>query len=185
MKSVDLTRRFSIVTFDGVRVPAAQVVGEVGDAAAAVRRQLQYALVLCAAESVGAMQRAFDMTLEWTFDRYSFGRPLASYQAIKHRMADMKAWLEGSHAITDQAAIAVSKSSASADELARVAKAFVGEFGSELMQEGVQLHGGLGVTFEHDVHIFLRRHTIDRTLFGTPAHHRQMITNVLTQGSAA
>ena len=72
-----------------------------------VERQLQLALVIANAEAVGAMQTAFDMTVEWAFDRYSFGRPLASYQALKHRFADMKTWLEASHAISDDAAAAV------------------------------------------------------------------------------
>ncbi len=69
-----------------------------------VERQLQLALVIATAESVGAMQTALDMTIEWAFDRYSFGRPLASYQELKHRFADMKTWLEASHAISDAAA---------------------------------------------------------------------------------
>ncbi len=91
LQSVDLTRRFSTVRFDGVRLPAsAQPSVAVGGAAAQVERQLQLALVLVTAEAVGAMQRAFDMTVEWAFDRYSFGRPLASYQELKHRFADMK-----------------------------------------------------------------------------------------------
>ena len=89
MQTVDLTRRFDIVTFDDVRVPAAAVVGTAGEAAADVHRQFELLIVLLNAESVGAMQAAFDMTVEWAFDRYSFGRPLASYQALKHRFADM------------------------------------------------------------------------------------------------
>ena len=90
MRTVDLTRRFSVVTFDDVRLPASAVVGEVGAgrragraAAPAGHRRWPNA------ESVGAMQAGFDMTVEWAFDRYSFGRPLASYQALKHRFADM------------------------------------------------------------------------------------------------
>ena len=75
MKSVNLTRRFSIVRFDDVRVPPAAVLGEVGVAGPDVEWQLQHACVILAAEGVGAMQRAFDMTVEWAFDRYSFGRP--------------------------------------------------------------------------------------------------------------
>ncbi len=181
MNTVDLTRRFAIVSFDGVRLPVGAVVGELGGAALAVERQLQVALVLCAAESVGAMQRGFDITLEWVLDRYSFGRPLGSYQAIKHRLADMKAWLEASHAIADAAAIAVSNGDPGAEETARAAKAYIGVYGSELLHECVQFHGGLGVTFEHDVHLFLRRHTLDRTLFGTPSHHRRAITDVMSK----
>ena len=77
MQTVDLTRRFGVVRFDEVRVPATAVVGEIGAAHAQVERQLQLALVMLNAEMVGAMQTAFDMTVEWAFDRYTFGRPLA------------------------------------------------------------------------------------------------------------
>ena len=95
----------AVVAFDDVRVPAEAVVGEVGGAGER-RRAPAAASPSCIAnaESVGAMQAAFDMTVEWAFDRYSFGRPLASYQALKHRFADMKTWLEASHAISDDAA---------------------------------------------------------------------------------
>ena len=96
----------------------------------AAERQLQLALVVHNAESVGAMQKAFDMTVAWAFDRYTFGRPLASYQELKHRFADMKSWLEASHAIGDAAARAVQDRSPRAAELASVAKAYVSEYGA-------------------------------------------------------
>jgi alkylation response protein AidB-like acyl-CoA dehydrogenase len=181
MKTVDLTRRFSAVAFDDVRVPKSAVVGEVGGAAADVELQLLQALVLVAAESTGAMQSAFDMTVQWAFDRYSFGRPLASYQALKHRFADMKSWVEAAHAISDDAAAAVAEGTPAAASLASAAKAFIGDSGGELMQDCVQLHGGLGVTFEHDVHLFLRRHTLNQTLFGTSVQHRQRLTDLAEQ----
>jgi alkylation response protein AidB-like acyl-CoA dehydrogenase len=179
MKTVDLTRRFSKVVFDGVRVPASAAVGDVGGATDAVERQLQLALVIVNAESVGAMQRVFDMTVEWAFDRYSFGRPLASYQALKHRFADMKMWLEASHAISDDAAAAVQDRTGEAAELVSIAKAYIGEMGSELMQDCVQIHGGIGVTSEHDLHLYLRRHTVDRAMYGTPADHRRRIADMV------
>ena len=179
MSSVDLTRRCHAVTFDRVRLPASTVVGEIGAAHEQVERQLRVALVLLAAESVGAMQSGFDMTVAWAFDRYSFGRPLASYQAIKHRFADLKAWLEASHAIADAAAAAVDADSDEAPELASIAKAYVGDYGAELLHDCVQLHGGIGVTFEHDLHFFLRRLTLDRALYGTPAEHRARVAGLL------
>jgi alkylation response protein AidB-like acyl-CoA dehydrogenase len=185
MRTVDMTRRFSAVSFDDVRVPARAVVGEVGQADARVERQIQLAIVVGNAESVGAMQAAFDMTVEWAADRYSFGRPLNSYQALKHRFADMKSWLEASHAVSDEAAAAVAAASPEAPELVSAAKAFIGEYGSELMQDCVQLHGGIGVTFEHDLHLFLRRQTVNRALYGTPAEHRQRITDLIEQEAAA
>ncbi len=179
MKTVDLTRRFSVVAFPQVRLPATAVVGEVGAAAADVHRQQQRALVILLAQSTGALQRVFAMTTEWAFDRYSFGRPLASYQALKHRFADMTSWLEASHAISDDAAAAVASGAPEADELLSAAKAFIGDVGGELLQDCVQLHGGIGVTFEHDLHLYLRRHTVDRALHGTPAEHRQRLADVL------
>lgn len=185
MQGVDLTRRFAVVRFDGVRVPADSLVGEVGGAAAAVERQLQHALVILNAEAVGALDAAFDMTVEWAFDRYSFGRPLASYQALKHRFADMKTWLDGGHAISDEAAAAVADGSPGAGELASAAKAFIGDHGAELLQECVQLHGGIGVTYEHDLHLFLRRVTMGRALFGTPAQHRHRIADFITEREEA
>lgn len=175
MESVDLTRRFYAVGFDNVRLPLSALVGEVGGAGPLVELLVDHALVLQCAESVGAMERGFEMTVEWAFDRYSFGRPLASYQALKHRFADMKSWLEASHAIADSAAEAVGSSAPDAGELASIAKAYVGHYGGELLQDCVQMHGGIGVTFEHDLHLFLRRLTVNRMLFGTPAEHRQRI----------
>lgn len=181
LRSVDLTRRFSAMGFDGVRLPSSTVVGptEPELAAASGREQRLRALVLCAAESVGAMDSAFAMTLEWTRDRFSFGRPLSSYQAIKHRMALMKTWLEASHAIADEAAFAVATRAGDAAKLAHAAAAYVGEQGSELLQECVQLHGGIGVTYEHDLHLFLRRQSLNRNLLGTPARHRRHVTQEL------
>ncbi|HEX2381146.1 MAG TPA: acyl-CoA dehydrogenase family protein [Acidimicrobiales bacterium] len=185
MHTLDLTRRFSVVRFDEVRVPVTAVVGEIGRAALQVERQLQLALVMLNAEMVGAMQTAFDMTVEWAFDRYTFGRPLASYQELKHRFADMKAWLEASHAISDAAAAAVQASAPDARELVSVAKAYIGQYGAELVQDCVQIHGGIGLTFEHDLHLFLRRVTVDSALFGTPAEHRQRITAIVEEGQHA
>ncbi|ABW13087.1 acyl-CoA dehydrogenase domain protein [Parafrankia sp. EAN1pec] len=179
LRTVDLTRRFFAVRMDGVRVPRAAAVGEVGAAADQIERQLQRAIVILNAETVGAMQAAFDMTVRWAFERYSFGRPLASYQALKHRFADMKTWLEGAHAVNDSAAAAVDAGSPDAGELVSAAKSFIGDYGTELLQDCVQLHGGIGVTYEHDLHLYLRRVTVNRALCGTPAEHRQRVAAVV------
>jgi len=185
MRTVDLTRRFSTVRFDDVRLPADAIVGEVGQADAQVDRQLLLAVVLAAAEAVGAMQAAFDMTVAWAFDRYSFGRPLASYQALKHRFADVASWLEASHAACERAVVSLDNRAANASEVTSAAKAYVGQYGVELIQECVQLHGGIGLTFDHDLHLYLRRATLDRALFGTPAEHRQRITACLERAEGA
>ncbi len=178
LQTVDLTRRFSEIAFGNVRLPATALVGTAGGAADAVEHQLQLGLVIQCAETVGAMDRAFSMTVEWAFDRYSFGRPLASYQELKHRFADMKVWLEAAHAIADAAADAVADRRPTASHLTSVAKAFIGHYGRELMQDCVQMHGGIGVTFEHDLHLFLRRATANSSILGTPADHRQRIAQI-------
>lgn len=185
MQTVDLTRRFAAVTFNRVRVARDAAVGAIGAADNDVERQLRQALVVVTAESVGAMEIGFELTLRWAFDRYSFGRPLASYQALKHRFADMKAWLEASHAIGDKAAAAVSSDRSDAAELVSAAKAYIGDYGAELLQDCVQMHAGIGVTFEHDLHLYLRRHTVNRTLYGTPAQHRQHLARVLERREGA
>ncbi len=185
MQTVDLTRRFGVVTFDDVRVGPDSVVGAPGLAAVDAERQLRLTLAVLNSEAVGAMQSAFDMTVEWAFDRYAFGRPLASYQALKHRFADMLTWLEGGHAISDAACVAIDGGSARADELVSAAKAFIGHYGGELVQDCVQMHGGIGVTFDHDLHLFLRRFTVNRALAGTPPEHLRRIGAMLGQRERA
>jgi alkylation response protein AidB-like acyl-CoA dehydrogenase len=174
LRSVDLVRRYARIQFDGARVPASARVGEAGEAGADVERQLQVAGVVQSAEMVGAAQVAFDLTLDWAFSRYSFGRPLASYQEIKHRFADMKMWLEASHALADVAARQDEFDDAAARAIS-TAKAYAGEYLAELVQDCVQLHGGIGVTYEHDLHLYLRRITVDRLTYGTPAEHRRRL----------
>jgi alkylation response protein AidB-like acyl-CoA dehydrogenase len=187
LRSNDLSRRFGAVTFDRVTVGADAVVGTAGAAAADVDRQVQILLVMLNAESVGAMQAGFDMTVEWSFDRYTFGRPLASYQALKHRFADMLSWLEAGHAISATSCLSAQERDADADERLSAGKAFIGEYGAELLQDCVQMHGGIGVTFEHDLHLYLRRVLVNRSFAGTPADHRQRITSLMdaTKGAAA
>src|SRR5262249_17803373 len=134
LNSVDLTRRFAAVTFTDVRLPREALVGEVGAADQQVARQLRRARVAQCADTVGAMQAGFDMGMEWAADRYSFGRPLSSYQALKHRYADMKSWLEAAHAIADSAAEAVDADTSDAAGLVEIAKAYIGHHGVELLQ---------------------------------------------------
>jgi alkylation response protein AidB-like acyl-CoA dehydrogenase len=185
LETIDLTRRFGAVSFDGVRVGADSVVG--APDGPDVARQLRRAVTVLNAEAVGAMQAAFDMTVEWSFDRYSFGRPLASYQALKHRFADMMSWLQAGHGISDTACAAAQNEEPNADELASAAKAFIGRYGGELIQDCVQLHGGIGVTFDHDLHLYLRRLTVNRSVAGTPREHLRRIAGIVEarQGAAA
>ncbi|MCW2911609.1 MAG: acyl-CoA dehydrogenase [Actinomycetia bacterium] len=177
--SLDVVRRFGEVRLDGVQVGPEALVGQPGQAAAAMRRQNQVAAVLSCAETCGVAGRVLEFTVEWAFDRYSFGRPLASYQALKHRFADMKTWLEACHATTLAAARAVAAAAPDAAELASVAKSYVGSRATDIIQDCVQMHGGLGVTWEHDLHLYLRRATVNRALHGTPEEHRRRIADLM------
>lgn len=173
--SVDLVKRYARIEFDGVEVDESAVVGTADQSPAILERQRQVALVLQCAEIVGVLDAVLAMTNQWLFDRHSFGRPLASYQALKHRAADMKMWFEAARATTAGAVAAVSARSADAPKLVSVAKAYVAERAPVMLQDCVQLHGGIGVTWEHDLHLYLRRVTLYRAMFGSPEDHHRAV----------
>ena len=169
--SIDMVKRYARVCFDDVEVDASAAVGTAEQTAALICRQSQIAQVLQCSEVVGILDTVMDFTVQWALDRYSFGRPLASYQALKHRFADMKIWLEACRATTRAAVADVSARTPGADMSVSVAKSYVGEHAAPMLQHCVQLHGGIGVTWEHDLHLYLRRTTLYRAMFGTPEDH--------------
>jgi alkylation response protein AidB-like acyl-CoA dehydrogenase len=183
-RTLDLVRRFGEVAFDDVEVPWAGVVTE-APAHVQIERQLELASILLCAEMTGAADRVFDFTLEYMFDRFSFGRALASYQALKHRIADMKTFLEACKGTTEAAAKSWQAADGQSAMLSSVAKAWVGDVVPELIQQCVQLHGGIGVTWEHDLHLYLRRVSVDRNLYGTPSDHRERISSMLVNPEKA
>ncbi|MGI8756154.1 MAG: acyl-CoA dehydrogenase family protein [Acidimicrobiales bacterium] len=178
LAALDPVRRFARVDFADAAVGAEAVLRSSATVAEDIERQLQHALVMQAAVLVGAAERTFEFTLEWSFDRYSFGRPLASYQELKHRFADMKMWLEASHALAAALAREVQAGAPGAAETASATKAYLGTHLAELMQDCVQMHGGIGLTTDHDLHLYLRRVTAERSLFGTPTQHRQRVAAI-------
>lgn len=179
LQGLDLTKRFARLHFDTVRLPASSRVGAPGQAAEAVDWLTDIALIMQLAEVTGCMSWCLDTTLEWAHNRYSFGRPLASYQEIKHRFADMKMWLEAAYGIVADAAAAADEGSTQRAELVSAAKTYIGHVGPELVQDCVQIHGGIGVTFDHDLHLFLRRVTTAVPLFGAPAEHARRVGRML------
>ncbi|OBG28801.1 acyl-CoA dehydrogenase family protein [Mycobacterium sp. 852002-51057_SCH5723018] len=174
-RSLDLVKRYARVCFDGVDVDASATVGSPAQTPALIDRQAQIAVALQCAELVGILDTVLAMTIRWALDRHSFGRPLASYQALKHRLADMKMWLEASRGITYAAVTDVAARRPDAQLTVSAAKSYIGEHATTLAHECVQLHGGIGVTWEHDLHLFLRRITLYRSMFGTPAEHHWVI----------
>ena len=175
LDGLDLTRRLCEVHFDGVEVPSSALVGGAEDASDLIDRQLQLAVVLTVAESVGAMDEIFRLTVEYAKARIAFGRSIGSFQAIKHLLADTSFLLEASKAAASAAARSVQAGRADAQEVSSVAKAFVGESGITLAQNCFQVFGGIGFTWEHDLHLYLRRLTTDAVLYGEASWHRELL----------
>jgi alkylation response protein AidB-like acyl-CoA dehydrogenase len=178
LDGLDLTRRLSRVHFDNARFDADVIVGTPEGADASFELQLQIALVLAVSESVGAIARDFAMALDYAKARTAFGRPIGSFQAVKHQLADAAMQLEASVAIASDAVRAVQDGANDAAELASAAKAFVGEAAIDIAQTCFQVFGGIGYTWEHDQHLFLRRLTADAALYGQPTWHRERICRI-------
>jgi len=171
-RSVDFVRRFAELSFDNVRLPASAVLSRGPAAGATVERQLQLAMLLQCAESNGALERAFEFTVEFMRERLAFGRPIASFQALKHRLADMLLRLHSAMATTDAALEAFDARSPEAPRLARIAKTYVSEHATRAVHDLVQMTGGIAVTWEHDLHLYERRIALNRALLGGPEARR-------------
>jgi alkylation response protein AidB-like acyl-CoA dehydrogenase len=124
------------------------------------------------------VDQVFDMTLEYARMRKAFGRPIGSYQAIKHRFADMLLWLETSKAIT-VAAVGAVDHDADRAEYASSAKSYVSDRGPAIVRDCLQIHGGIGYTWEYDLHAFLRRIDSNAALFGGSARHEDRIAELV------
>ena len=185
LRSVDLVKSYARVHFDGVVVDATAAVGTPEQTAELIARQSQIAQILQCAEVVGILAAVLKFTIQWGFDRHSFGRPLGSYQALKHKYADLKIWFEACKAATNAAVAAVASRSPDAEMAVSVAKSYVGEYAPGMLQDCVQLHGGIGVTWEHDLHLYLRRVMLDRSMFGTPEDHNLRVYALTELGPRA
>jgi alkylation response protein AidB-like acyl-CoA dehydrogenase len=174
-EALDLTHRFAFVEFDDVALAPAAVLGEVGGAAGQIERLFELAVTLQCASMVGAIDRILALTIEYSFDRFSFGRPLASYQALKHRFADHKVWIEAALGLSTGLTESFASGDPDVAELACVAKAHVGDKSVEIISDCAQMFGGIAMTWEHDLHLYLRRATVDRVLYGSPTQLRERL----------
>ncbi|CAM3552983.1 acyl-CoA dehydrogenase family protein [Tsukamurella ocularis] len=164
--SMDPTRRFAEVDLDGA--PARRV----GDGArAALDRALDVACAALTAEQAGAAAQALATTVEYAGNRVQFGRPIGSFQALKHRMADMFALVESARSAAIAAGEALDRGDAGAALAVATAKTYCSEAFSAVAAEMIQLHGGIGITWEHDAHLYFKRAHSSSQLFGDPAHH--------------
>jgi len=175
MEALDLGRRLHVVKFNGVKAEADALLGEAGKAAQALEKQIQTVVTLQCAEIVGVADRAFEFTLEWVNDRYAFGRPIGSYQGLKHRLARHCGHLEGAKAAAAYAARAVQGDAPDAAIAVSVAKSHCGRMATEIIRDCLQMHGGIGLTWEHDIHLYLRRAVSNEQLWGSPAAHHERL----------
>jgi alkylation response protein AidB-like acyl-CoA dehydrogenase len=169
--SLDPTRKLATVELDGVAATPLDAEGRSG------ALELAHAVLLTslAAESVGVAQRTMEMAVDYARDREQFGRPIGSYQAIAHRCAQMLLETEGARSLSYGAAYAVDHAPGTAPRAAAMAKAYAGDAGFRVSASALQVHGGIGFTWEHDLHFFLKRATANARTFGGSAEHRERV----------
>jgi alkylation response protein AidB-like acyl-CoA dehydrogenase len=172
MSSLDLTRRAETVVLDQVRLGPDLVLPVTARDIGWVRA---VAVTLGVAETVGALRQLFEMTTAYAQDRVAFGRPIGSFQAIKHLMADLSLTVEQARALSAAAVRALAGDRPFALEVASMARVFLAERGARLAQDCLQVHGGIGFSWEHDLHLYLRRIAADGALFGSADWHRTLI----------
>jgi alkylation response protein AidB-like acyl-CoA dehydrogenase len=178
--ALDGSRRLVHVELDGLRVGRDRVLGEPDRSAVpALRRAVEEATVCLALEMVGTAQTIFDTTLEYAKQREQFGVPIGSFQAIKHKFADMMIALERARSLGYFAALTIAEDDPRRESAASVAKAAAGDCQRLLAKEGIQIHGGIGYTWEHDMHLYVRRIKSSEPLFGTGSWHRARIADLL------
>jgi alkylation response protein AidB-like acyl-CoA dehydrogenase len=178
--ALDATRPLARVALDGVRIGADRALGEPGPAtAAAVRRAVEVATTALAVETVGAAQAIFDITLAYAKQREQFGAPIGSFQAIKHKFADMLVALERARATSYFAALTIAEDDGRRALATSTAKAAAGDCAALLAKEGIQIHGGIGYTWEHDMHLYVRRVKSSSLLFGNAAQHRARVADLI------
>ena len=174
--SFDQTRRLARIEFHAT---PARLVGEPGRGAEFLAAALDRAAVLLAAEMVGGAQACLDMSVEYVKQREQFGRPIGSFQAIKHRCAEILVELEGARAAAYYGCWAADASPAELPVVAGIAKATASEAFFRAAGENVQMHGGIGVTWEHDAHLYLKRAKTSQVLLGDASFHRQRVADLL------
>ncbi|MFI6522895.1 acyl-CoA dehydrogenase family protein [Spirillospora sp. NPDC050679] len=168
LPTLDQTRKLARLGL--ARVPARLVGGQ-----AALERGMDVGVVALAAEQVGGAQRVLDMTVEYVKVRKQFGRAIGGFQAIKHRCADMFVQVESARSAVLQAALVADESPGELPAAAALAKSYCSDAYFHVAGEGIQLHGGIGFTWEHDAHLYFKRAKSSQELFGAPGEHRRRL----------
>jgi alkylation response protein AidB-like acyl-CoA dehydrogenase len=179
LPTMDQTRKLCEVTCADVAVGADALLGAAGSGWVPLSRVLDRATVALCAEMCGGAQKVLDMTVEYAKIRQAFGRPIGSYQGVKHRAADMLVDVENSKSITYYAAWALDEGSPEAPLAVSMAKAYVSDAFRRVTAAGIQLHGGIGFTWEHDLHLYFKRAKGSEFTFGDATHHRERVAQLV------
>jgi alkylation response protein AidB-like acyl-CoA dehydrogenase len=179
--SIDLTRRVYSIRFDSVEVPAERTLPAEQEDYLPV---LQRGCVAISAELTGIAQRTMEMAVDYAKERQQFGRPIGSYQAVSHRCAQMLLETEGARSATYYAAWAADASPEDLPLAASMAKAYASDAGWRVAGESLQVHGGIGFTWEHDLHLWLKRATVDSATFGDAHWHRERVADAILAQAA-
>jgi alkylation response protein AidB-like acyl-CoA dehydrogenase len=177
VETMDQTRKQAELVFDGVRVPATAILGTPGAGWQALQETLSRAVVALAFEQVGGAQQCLDMAVEYAKVRVQFGRPIGSFQAIKHKCADMLVQVESAKSAAYYAGWAAAEDPEELRIVGPLAKSYCSEAYFHCAAENIQVHGGIGFTWEHDAHLYFKRAKTDELLFGTPAQHRAVLAD--------
>ena len=176
LPTMDQTRRLAEIKLENVRVPVSSRMGEEGGAWPALSRTLDLAAVALAAEQVGGAQRCLQMSVEYSKERVQFGRPIGSFQAIKHKCANMMVKVESARSAAYYAGCTVAQQD---DEelrtVAPLAKAYSSDAYFQCASDAIQIHGGVGFTWEYDVHLYFKRAKSSESLLGDAAFHREQL----------
>jgi alkylation response protein AidB-like acyl-CoA dehydrogenase len=179
LPTMDQTRKLCEVSLRDARVPGSALLGGWDAGWPALARVLERATVALCAEMCGGAQRVLEMTTEYAKIRVAFGKPIGSYQGVKHRAADMLVDVENAKSLTYYAAWAVDENVAEAPLAASMAKAYVTDAYRKVAGAGIQLHGGIGFTWEHDLHLYFKRAKSSEFTFGDATYHRERVAQLI------
>ena len=179
MITLDASRSYATVVLDAVRVGPERVLGRPGESGPALRAVVQEATVALATEMVGTCQAIFDIVHAYVQEREQFGVKIGSFQAIKHKLANMYVAVESARATAYFAAAAIAESDERRDIAVAMAKASVGDCQRLVTTEGIQCLGGIGYTWEHDMHLYVKRAKSGAALFGTGPEHLERLSHLL------
>jgi alkylation response protein AidB-like acyl-CoA dehydrogenase len=179
LNTMDQTRKLCEVALTGVSVGPEALVGEKGKGWGPLARVVEKATVALCAEMCGGAQKVLEMTTDYAKIRLAFGKPIGSYQGVKHKAADMLVDVENAKSIAYYAAWAVDQATPDAPLAASMAKAYVSDAYRRVVGMGLQIHGGIGFTWEHDLHLYFKRAKGSEYAFGDATYHRERVAQLI------